>query len=328
MDAAGWFEGVAVDVFEGPDEYLYGEETALLEAIDGRPPFPRVAPPFREGIHEPDSSAEAEMAGATDEPPVLVDNVETLANVPAIVANGAAWFREVGTEESPGTIVCTVTGATQKDAVGEVAMGTPVREVIDAVGGGALPGHEIMGVLSGVSASPLPGDALDTPASYEAMAAAGAGLGSGSFIVIDDHDDPVAVAAAASRFLAVESCGQCVPCKRDGLDLADRLAKLANNEADHADVKLIAELADTVSDEARCALARQHEAVVKGFLARFPDAVDAHLDRRTKPAEPVVIAELLDVKGGVAVVDEEHTRKQPDWTYSDEYSGKFPAEIY
>src|SRR5690349_1256102 len=133
---AGWAEAVEIEVFEGPDEYLYGEETALLETLDGRPPFPRITPPYRRGVDEvfehPDDatadsglSAHVEMAtpsGVTGVAPTLVDNVETMANVPRIVARGAAWFRTEGTERSPGSIVCTITGATVRAGVGEVAL--------------------------------------------------------------------------------------------------------------------------------------------------------------------------------------------------------------
>ena len=125
---AGEDGGVDLEVFEGPSEYLYGEETALLETIEGRPPLPRVAPPYRRGIDDlgggPASSglpAAVDLAGPGDETegaPALVDNVETLANVPWILARGASWFREMGTEDSPGTIVCTVTGSTARAGVG------------------------------------------------------------------------------------------------------------------------------------------------------------------------------------------------------------------
>ncbi len=314
MKDADWLGGIPITVFDGPGAYLYGEETALLEALDGRPPFPRVPPPYREGLDEPGTAAEATMAGAPGEAPVLVNNVETLANIPGIIANGADWFREVGTDDSPGTIVCTVTGASVTHGVGEVAMGTPLRQVIDEVGGGMRPGHALVAVMSGVSGAPLSGDERD--------------LGFGNFIVLDDDDDPVAAAAGASRFLAVESCGQCVPCKRDGLELAARLAKLSRSEADQADLDMINSLVATVADEARCSLARQHETVVRGFLEKFPAAVDAHLNQRAEAVEPVLIAELVDIKGGAAVVDENHRNKQPDWTYDDEDSGKYPAEIY
>ena len=134
---AGWCDEVKVTIVEGPSEYLYGEETALLEVLDGRPPFPRIAPPYRRGVDEVVAtdedvesgsglSADVEMAGPDHEtlaPPTLANNVETLANVPGIIAKGQAWFRSVGTPESPGTIVATITGAVQHDAVGEVALG-------------------------------------------------------------------------------------------------------------------------------------------------------------------------------------------------------------
>src|SRR5438132_3921541 len=127
----GWLDGVDVEVFAGPSEYLYGEETALLEVLDGRHPFPRVAPPFRHGVDEvgtgAESAARLELAGGTVAPPTLVDNVETLANVPAIVVEGPEWFRSVGTPDSAGTVVCTVSGHIRAHGVAEFAMGTPLQ---------------------------------------------------------------------------------------------------------------------------------------------------------------------------------------------------------
>src|SRR5690606_33149441 len=185
--AAGWGEGLHLDVFEGPGEYLYGEETALLEAVAGRPPFPRIAPPYRRGVDEvvtddaeldapsnqAGSVAMASEADANVVPPTLVDNVETLANVPHLLARGSEWFRQLGTAESPGTAVVTVTGRVARPGVGEVALGTTLREAIQAIAGGPEPGYEIAAVVPGVSSAPLPADALDTPLTYEAMAAAG-----------------------------------------------------------------------------------------------------------------------------------------------------------
>jgi NADH-quinone oxidoreductase subunit F len=338
--AFGWADGVELIVFEGPHEYLYGEETALLETIDGRYPFPRIAPPFRRGVrevveHDDDVdtesglSAHVDMAGpggTSEAPPTLVDNVETLANVARIIARGAEWFRTEGTEASPGTIVCTVTGTVQRAGVGEVIMGTPLSEVIEAIGGGPRPGHSIKAVMGGVSSALIPASQLDTPVSYEALAAIGSGLGSAGFIVFDDTIDMVAVAAGASRFLAIESCGQCTPCKRDGLALADLLGKLSRSDAGEHDLSVIHQLVDTVGDRARCALATQQQIVVGSLLERFGDEVKAHEGGRAKPAEPVLIAELLDIEGDEAVWDEHHRDKQPDWTYDVEYSGQFPAD--
>ena len=229
VQAAGWADGVSLVVVEGPSEYLFGEETALLEVIAGRHPCPRVTPPFRQGVGEagPDKSpAEVEMAGpgaATTAAPTLVNNAETLTNVPLILAEGPAWFRSVGTAASPGTIVCTVTGRTRRHGVGEFAMGTPLREVIEQLGGGPSSAGSVLAVMSGVANALIPSSRLDTPLTYEDMERIGSGLGSAGFIVFDDTTDPVAVAQGVSRFLAVESCGQCTPCKHDGLALADLL---------------------------------------------------------------------------------------------------------
>jgi NADH-quinone oxidoreductase subunit F len=340
--AAGWAPGLDFEVFEGPNEYLYGEETALLETIDGRYPFPRIAPPFRRGVtevveHADDVgtgsgySAHVEMAGSGGDqvpPPTLVDNVETLANVPRIISRGADWFRTEGTEKSPGTIVCTVTGSTQRHGVGEVIMGTPLREVIEAIGGGVGPGRRVKAVLPGVAQGLIPERLLDTPVSYEALAAIGSGLGSGGFIVFDDTDDLAAVAAGVSRFLAVESCGQCTPCKQDGLQLAGLMEKVCRSEAGDHDMALIQKRVATVGDGARCYLATQHQNVLANVLEAFPEDVQAHLTGRLEPVEPAMIAELVDIAGEAAIWDERHRDKQPDWSYDDEWSGKVPAERF
>jgi NADH-quinone oxidoreductase subunit F len=336
---AGWCDGVEIEVFEGPNEYLYGEETALLETIDGRYPFPRIAPPYRRGVREvvetsadvdtgSGLSAHVEMAGPGDDneaPPALVDNVETLANVARILARGADWFRTEGTPESPGTIVCTVTGSTVHHGVGEVIMGTPLREVIDAIGGGPRPGRRIRAVLPGVSSAFITGAALDTPVSYEALAAIGSGLGSAGFVVFDDTDDLVAVAAGASRFLAVESCGQCTPCKLDGRRIADLLAATTEGTGTRRDLAELRSRIAKVADGARCSLATQQQVVAGSLLDEFADDVEAHLDGRTRSTQTRLVAELIDIADGVARSDERHREKQPDWTYDPVDSGQSPA---
>jgi NADH-quinone oxidoreductase subunit F len=337
---AGWADGVELIVFEGPNAYLYGEETALLETIDGRYPFPRVAPPFRRGVREvvehlsdvdsrSNLPAHVEMAAPgseTEAPPTLVNNVETLANVPRIISRGAAWFRTEGTEESPGTIVCTVIGSTRRHGVGEVLMGTPLREVIDLVGGGPRRGRRIKAVLPGVANALIPEVLLDTPVSYEAMAAIGSGLGSAGFIVFDDADDLTSAVAGVSRFLAVESCGQCTPCKQDGLALAGLLAHISRSEAGADELELVRSRVSTVADEARCFLATQHRVVVASLLDRFPDEIDLHMHRGVDGVEPAVVAELVDISADQAVIDERHRDKQPDWTYDEQDSGQSPAD--
>ena len=321
IEDAGWSEGVDLVVFEGPDEYLYGEESALLETIDGRWPFPRVVPTFRRGLT---AVAEEGMVA-----PALVNNTETIANVPRILARGPAWFRTVGTESSPGTIVCTVTGSTVRAGVGEVRMGTPLREVIEAIGGGARPGRTIKAVLSGVANGVITADGLDTPVTYEDLSAIGSGLGSAGFIVVDDSVDMTAVAAGVSRFLSVESCGQCLPCKLDGMVLADHLAKVAGSDAGDHDDTVIRKRLRTVSDRARCFLASQQQVVVGSILDAFPEEFESHLSLSpTAPAEPYLVAEVLDIWDGQAILDERHLRKQADWSYNKTYSGTVPVELY
>jgi len=318
---AGWSEGVRMLVFEGPDEYLYGEESALLETIDGRWPFPRVVPTFRRGL----------LAGTSVEDPAapaVVNNTETLANVARIVHRGPAWFRTYGTEESPGTMVCTVTGSTRRHGVGEVRMGTPLGEVIDAIGGGPRRGRSIKAVLSGVAVGIIPADKLDTPVSYEALRDIGSGLGSGAFIVFDDSDDMAAVAAGVARFLAVESCGQCSPCKLDGITLAERLRKLSGSEAREHDYAVVRKRLTTVADRSRCFLASQQQAVVTSILEHFPEEMAAHLSGERPATDPALIAELLDIRGDSAYLDERHLQKQPDWSFNKNDSGTVPVEKY
>ena len=334
IQRAAWLpEGFEIVVVEGPSHYLYGEETALLEVIAGRNPFPRIAPPYRHGTDElgPDtkSAADEAMASETDDTaaaPTLVNNAETMANIPGIVVEGPDWFRSVGTDKSPGTIVCTVTGSTRRHGVGEFAMGTPLREVIDTLGGGVRSGEQVRAVLSGVANALLPGHLLDTPVTYEDLQEAGSGLGSAGFIVFDGTNDPVAVAAGVSRFLSVESCGQCTPCKQDGLVIAGLLERLGRDQADETDMDALRSRLSTVTDSARCYLATQHQAVVESVLRLFPDNVQAHQDQSAEAVVPELIVPIVDLEGEAATLDEDHADKQPDWTHDEEYSGQSPAD--
>ena len=264
-------------------------------------------------------------------PPVLVDNVETMANVPAIIAQGAATFRLLGTEASPGTIVCTVTGAVRRATVVEVPMGTTLRTVLELAGG--TPEDVTSGqarplrcVLMGVSNAVLGPEDLDTPLSYEAMASQGSGLGSASFIVVDDSVHPVAVAAAASRFLAVESCGQCTPCKQDGLRIADVLSHMVAGDAIPEDLVDMTHRLDTVVTGARCALATQHQVVIGSILRRFPEEFSVRASLPTDPIEPYHVAELDGIAAGAAILDDTFQTKQPDWTHDAIDSAQMPAE--
>ncbi len=322
VDDAGWNDGVEIVVFEGPDEYLYGEESALLETIDGRWPFPRIVPTFRRGLRR------GPLPDDVPSEPALVNNTETLANVARIVGRGPDWFRTMGTAESPGTIVCTITGSTQRHGVGEVQMGTPLREVIEAIGGGPRPGRSIKAVLAGVANGIITADGLDTPVTYESLNAIGSGMGSAGFIVFDDETDMTAVAAGVARFLAVESCGQCSPCKLDGITLSNSLARLSGTEARPHDLQVVRHRLTTVADRSRCYLATQQQIVIGSIVEHFPEEFAAHANLDLPPCEPELIAELVDIQNGRAVLDQRHLLKQWDWTYNKWDSGTVPVEFY
>jgi NADH:ubiquinone oxidoreductase subunit F (NADH-binding) len=221
-----------------------------------------------------------------------------------------------------------VTGDVQREGVAEFEMGTPLRVVIEEISGGARPGRHIKAVLPGVANAVIPADRLDTPISYEAMAAIGSGLGSGGFIVFDDRADVVGVAAGVSRFLAVESCGQCTPCKQDGLAISDLLARVGRSDAGERELADIRSRVDTVADSARCFLATQHQVVVASILEHFADEFQAHLSGAAEPVDPRLIAELADIKGDEAVLDEHRRQKQPDWSYDETDSGQVPADRF
>ncbi|MFL6242942.1 MAG: NADH-quinone oxidoreductase subunit F, partial [Acidimicrobiia bacterium] len=221
MSEAGLVGDVPITLVTGPEEYLFGEEKALLEVIEGEDPLPRLFPPYIYGLFTAmpqmgwsagvDLSSDGVAVPSSN--PTLVNNVETLANVVPILGRGADWYRSMGTAQSPGVAVATVVGDVQHAGVAELELGAPLGDVIERVAGGPRPGHTIKAVLSGVASGVIPARALGVPVSYEGLAAIDSGLGSLGFIVYDDTADMVAVALTVSRFLYVESCGQCPACK-------------------------------------------------------------------------------------------------------------------
>ena len=340
---AGWLPGVSIDVVQGPDSYLYGEETALLEVIEGRPPFPRIAPPWRRGVDDEAGGASAvdadlavvEGADHSEAEPALVNNVETFAQAALIATHGAEWFRELGTAESPGSLVCTITGRTTNSGVIEVAMGTPLREVLERLDARPLAG-EVVALLPGVSNRLIPASELDVPLTYEHLAAIGSGLGTGGFIVLDEGVDPVEVAEGVARFLAVESCGQCTPCKQDGLAIHGALSRMRTAPAASTRTEDLARLDRSlahIETGARCFLATQHQQVIDSFAAVYPEVFASSPPAPlplTGEGTPVVITPVKDLEptssGGAVEMDLRQLDKQPDWTYDPEDSGKTPAD--
>jgi NADH-quinone oxidoreductase subunit F len=322
IDEAGWLAGIDITVVAGPEEYLFGEEKALLEVIEGNEPLPRWMPPHLHGLfatapqlgwqaHDPDAAD----PGGHSANPTLVNNVETLAHCAWILARGADEFRREGTPASPGTMLCTIVGDITRPAVLEVPMGTPLRTVLDACGG-PQPGRQIKAVFPGVANAVLSSDLLDTPLSYEAMEAVGSGLGAGGFIVYDDRACMVEVAAMVSRFLYVESCGQCPPCKIGTGDITAALDRIRTGTGHDADLGRIEERLRIVTDANRCYLPVQERIVVSSILRTFPDDVAAHLEGACPSPRPhVPTPKITNLGAGVAIFDSHQDRKRPDWTY-------------
>lgn len=317
---AGICRDCDITIVAGPDEYLFGEEKAMLEVIEGKPPLPRTYPPYERGLFSAgpqqgwESTTPVTIEGRGPNP-TLVNNVETLSNVPHILARGASWFRSIGTEASPGTIVTTVVGDVSTPSVAEVPLGTPLRSVIENVGGGPRPGRSVKAVFSGVANPVLTADRLDVRLSYEGMSSAGSGLGAAGLIVYDDTACMVDVAYQFSRFLYVESCGQCSPCKLGSGEITSHLERLETGRGSADELRGIAHWLERVTDGNRCYLAVQEQQLISSVLREFPDEFAEHLGAGGCPRpRELQFPKLVDLADGVAHYDQSFWLKRPDWT--------------
>ena len=325
FQAAGICTDCTVTIVAGPDEYLFGEEKAMLEVIEGKPPLPRWFAPHEHGLFAiaPQLGWEATTppggGGEAGPNPTLVNNVETLSNVPHILARGADWFRSTGTAESPGTIVATVVGDVIAPDVGEIELGTPLRAVIDAVGSGLPAGRTVKAVFSGVANPVVTAGNLDVPVSYEGFQAIGSGMGAAGFIVYDDTTCMVDAAYRLSRFLSIESCGQCPPCKIGSGEITQHLERIETGAGGDDDLAGIAGWLERVTDGNRCYLPVEEQVMVSSILRAFPEEFAEHIEHGACPRPRTLpIPKLLDLADGHAVYDEAFWRKRPDWTYEPE----------
>ena len=327
FQAAGLCGDCKVTIVAGPDEYLFGEEKAMLEVIEGNEPLPRWLPPYLHGLfstapqlgwqsHDNEVGSSRSNTGSN---PTLVNNVETLSNVPHILVRGVEWFRSMGTAKSPGTIVATVVGDVVAPDVGEVEMGTSLRAVIDAVGSGTADGRSVKAVFSGVANAVVTAADLDVPVSYEGFQAVGSGMGSAGFIVYDDTTCMVDAAYRFSRFLSVESCGQCPPCKLGSSAITEHLERIETGVGSERDLDAITGWLGHVTDGSRCFLASEEQIVVTSIMRAFPEEFAEHLELgRCTRQRRLPIPKLVDLADGRAVYDESFWRKRPDWTYAAE----------
>lgn len=305
MQEAAALGPVDVTLATGPDHYLTGEETGLLQAIQGREPLPTGVPPFVRGLE----------TTAAQSAPTGVNNVETLACVPHILADGADWLRQWGTQSSPGTVVFTLCGDVGREGCYELPLGTPLRELIDGSGGGAPNGVKV--VIPGASARVVTPERLDTPLDYESMKQAGSALGAAGFAVYGEDACAVRLAYLWARFLYVESCGQCPPCKEGAGVITAQLEQIERGEADPGAIDTILGRVRTVQDGRKCELPTGTRHVAESFVRLFPDEFEAHLGRECESQRTIVFPKIVDhdPETGFAY-DDRYYLKRADWTYA------------
>jgi NADH-quinone oxidoreductase subunit F len=254
-----------VVVHRGAGAYICGEETAIMESLEGKRGHPRVKPPF------PTAAGVYGM-------PTVINNVETIANVGPIILNGARWFASIGPEKSPGTKICSVSGRVVRPGNYEIEMGTPLRELIEEHAGGLLPGHTLKMVLpaGASSACVLPKD-LDVSLDFDSMMAIRSMLGSAGMVVCSDHDCAVRIAYLGARFYHHESCGKCTPC-REGTGWTHRvLWRMEHGEGRPGDTELLERLVRGIGGrKCLCLLGDFSVTYLQSALAAFREEFVAH----------------------------------------------------
>jgi NADH-quinone oxidoreductase subunit F len=265
----------------GAGAYICGEETALLSSLEGELGQPRLRPPFPavQGLYAK---------------PTVINNVETLANVPPIVFNGAQWYRQYGTEKSPGTKIFCVSGRVSKPGNFELSLGKhTIRELIE-MAGGTIDGRPVKGILPAGSSAPiLPADALDTKLDYESVQAAGSILGSASFVILDDAVDIVWAARKMIRFFKHESCGKCTPCREGtywGLKLYN---KILSGHGTIEDVNMIGEVAGQMANKCFCLLGEFATSPLTSTLKHFRPEYEAFVAQHSNGARNGYEDELI-----------------------------------
>ena len=260
-----------IHIHAGAGAYICGEETALIESIEGKRGEPRSRPPY--------PTTHGLWAS-----PTLVNNVETLANVPHILRNGAAWYRAIGTKSSPGTKVYTILGNVNVTGLVEVPMGITLREVVAIYGNGMKEGAALkMAQTGGSSGSIIPASLQDTPMDFDSVARAGVSLGSGALLVCDDDTCVVDLAKVLLNFFRVESCGKCVPCRVGTQRAHQILDSVSEGTADMGDLKDLLSLADGLVGYSNCGLGQTAAVPIRDVLKHFRAEVEAHIALRICP---------------------------------------------
>ena len=289
LGADGLGSGYALDIVlhRGAGAYICGEETALLSSLEGFRGQPRLRPPFPavEGLYAS---------------PTVVNNVETLMNVPHIVRNGPDWFKEVGTEKAPGTKLFTVSGKVERPGNYEVALGTPLRVLLEEHAGGVLAGRALKAWTPGGSSTPfLTAEHLDVGLDFESIAEAGSLLGTGAVIVLDETDCMVEAARRLLQFYAHESCGKCTPCREGTWWVTRTLGRIEEGYGREEDIPLVGEVGENILFKAFCALADGAVSPISSTLMYFRDEYEAHVREGRCPVTGIGPGRPADAAGAV-----------------------------
>ena len=283
---AGLFEDVDVVLHRGAGAYICGEETALLDSLEGKRGQPRPRPPF------------PPVTGLYDAP-TQINNVQTLATGPKIIELGAAKFSEIGVPSSPGTALFSLSGNVVRPGNYELPLGTPLRTLVYEVGGGIPDGRELKAIIPGGSSVPvLTPDQLDTPLDYESIAAAGSFFGSAAVIVVDERCCMVQLALRASKFYMHESCGKCTPCREGTRWLVQLLTRIEAGDAEQQELDLLRNVCDRMLGKSLCALGDFATYPVASYMDKFRAEFQAHVDESGCPFEGE-----SSIEGIVAPVD-------------------------
>jgi NADH-quinone oxidoreductase subunit F len=299
---------IAIELVLGPDLYLFGEETGLEEVIEARPPLPRIARPFMFGL----------FAAPPNDNPTLVNNVETLANIPHILAEGSDWLRSSGTDTSPGTMLFTVCGDVRQEGVFELPLGTPLRYLVVDLAGGPPEGRSFKAFFPGSSNTVLAPTELDVPLDFDSMRQVGSGLGSAGFAAFDDSACMVRAAHLYSRFLYVESCGQCPACKFGTGETTRLLAEVESEGASAQVLESILIRAKGSTDGQKCALPTGESLLIQSLVQVFAKEFRGHSGRVCPLPRELMFHKIIDWDAATErfVYDENYEWKQPDWTYA------------
>ena len=265
----------------GAGAFVCGEETALLESIEGRRGQPRLKPPFPAN------------AGLFQKP-TLINNVETYANVPQIILKGADWYSSIGTETSKGTKVFALGGNVVNIGLVEVPMGTTLREIVFDIGGGIPGGKEFKAAQTGgPSGGCIPAEHLDTPIDYESLNAIGSMMGSGGLIVMDETKCMVNLAKFYLGFTVDESCGKCNPCRIGTQRMLEMLERITEGNGEEDDLELLEKLANTIKASSVCGLGQTAPNPVLSTMKYFRDEYVAHIkDQKCPAGECKALAEI------------------------------------